>query len=27
VIATPELGDVPAQKADAVYFVVERHAG
>lgn len=27
IIATPELGDIPAQKADAVYFVVERHAG
>jgi hypothetical protein len=27
VIATVELGDLPAQKADAVYVVVERHAG
>ena len=27
VIATPELGDLPGQKTDAVYFVVERHAG
>ena len=27
VIATPELGDLPGQKTDAVYFVTERHAG
>ncbi len=27
VIATPELGDIPAQKADAVYFAVERTVG
>jgi hypothetical protein len=25
IIATPELGDIPQQKADAVYVVVERH--
>jgi hypothetical protein len=27
VIATPELGDIPAQKADATYVVVERRPG